>query len=366
MNCLAILVNYHGADLLLQAAASLADEPACTSLQVVDNSVCAQQARRLREGLPPRAGLTVSEHNRGFAGACNLAFDTHGATADCVLLLNPDARLLPGALAQMKATLAERPDAGAVGPRVFWDEAGRFMLPPPTAPTPFAHLCRRLGQHSSRLRRWHTRRWRAHALALWQAAAPLSVAALSGGHVLLRTAALRSAGGLFDPAFFMYWEDSDLMRRLHRAGWRLLIDPRAHAIHAYEHSAHKDDLLAHGWPVYARKHFSGLPWRGLDALLRRCPPAAPPEAGWPRVRADGEAALAVPEALRSGWLLEVAVSPDFVPAIGHLGHGAAARPPLALLRRLGQRPLYLRLSSRAERSPGDCRHWVLLPAAEGH
>lgn len=368
MKCLAILVNYHSADLLLQAVGSLVNGPdagACDRICVLDNSVCALEAQRLRLQLPPQVLLVVAERNLGFAAACNLALTQHQSDVDCVLLLNPDARLLPGALARMKATLASQPKVGAVGPLVFWDDAQRFMLPPSTAPYPAAHLLGRLSLHWAGLRRWRNWRWRTQALALWQAQQVQPVAALSGGHVLLRCTALQSAGGLFDPAFFMYWEDSDLMRRLHLAGWRLLIDPKAKAIHAYEHSEQKDALLANGWPVYERKHFSAWPWRWLDALLRHCPSAPPQPINWTRLDLRGEGVrIEIPPHLHTGWLLEIALTPDFLPACGQLGTGPELHLPAHLLRRLGASALYLRLGPSKPHNPAACLHYQLFMAQQ--
>lgn len=47
-----------------------------------------------------------------------------------------------------------------------------------------------------------------------------------GGGVLLRAAYLRDVG-LFDPAFFAYYEDTDLSWRGRRAGWRTVTEPRS-------------------------------------------------------------------------------------------------------------------------------------------
>ena len=53
---------------------------------------------------------------------------------------------------------------------------------------------------------------------------------VSGASVMFRFQALKEAG-FFDPEFFLYYEEVDLMRRLSQSGWRILYEPRAHVIH---------------------------------------------------------------------------------------------------------------------------------------
>lgn len=346
MKCLAILVNFHGARLIVDAARSLADDPECDDIEIVDNSVAASEAEYLQEHLPARAHLTVAERNLGFAGACNLAFGN--TDADCVLLLNPDARLLPGALARLKRTLAESAGCAGVGPRVYWDEEQHFLLPPTTYPSRSAFLLDQLGRCLPPLARYRAHRFRRRSLREWQATRPFPVDALSGGHVLLRHSALMAAGGLFDPNFFMYWEDSDLMRRLQDKGFRLWLDPRAEAIHLYEHSPRKDELIGRGWPAFAAKHFASRPWRWLiraaDLLQKR---GDAPRC-FERIKpgAPSGIAIGVPEAWQERWLLEFSPSPDFIPAIGRLGSGPVAFLPAALAARFSGRDYHLRLTPR--------------------
>lgn len=346
MKCLAILVNFHGARLIVDAARSLADDPECDGIEVVDNSVAASEAEYLRQHLPPRAHLTVTERNLGFAGACNLAFAN--TDADSILLLNPDARLLPGALQRLKQTMAERPDAAGIGPRVYWDEARLFLLPPTTYPSRSGFFLDQLGRCLPAIAQWRAAHFRRRALREWQATRPFPVDALSGGHVLLRRSALMRAGGLFDPAFFMYWEDSDLMRRLQDRGFRLWLDPRAEAIHLYEHSPRKDELIGQGWPAFAAKYFASRSWRWLiriaDRHQRHLAPAPTFLKIGPTTPAGFE--LTVPADWQESWLLEFSPSPNFVPAIGRLGSGPVACLPAALAARFSGRDYHLRLSPR--------------------
>ena len=350
MKCQAILVNYHGADLIHDAAESLAGDPACDEIHIVDNSVCADQAAWLREHLRIGVRLTVSPENIGFARACNLAFAS--SDADCVLLLNPDARLLPGALRRLKDTLQALPKVAAVGPRVFWDAERQFLLPPSTYPSRTGFALDRLGECWPALAAYRADRFRRRSLREWQQTEPFRVDALSGGHVLLRRSALVQAGGLFDPRFFMYWEDSDLMRRLQDAGHQLLLDPRAEAVHLYEHSPEKDGLISQGWPAFAQKHFSSALWSRFGSVAARY---AKNQGVADFAAIDSSASqdsldIHVPAELRSAWLLEFSPSPRFVPSIGRLGCGEFARIPRALAARLKGREYYLRLGARGPTS----------------
>ena len=69
--------------------------------------------------------------------------------------------------------------------------------------------------------------------------------------MLLRTAALREVG-LFDPAFFMYYEDIDLCLRLHDAGWKVLCEPRAVMWHDMADGARAGDSERWRWRCKVR------------------------------------------------------------------------------------------------------------------
>jgi GT2 family glycosyltransferase len=66
---------------------------------------------------------------------------------------------------------------------------------------------------------------------------PAEVFGFSGGAAVLRTAAVRSVGGL-PPEFFLYYEDTDLSWRLRLAGFRIRYQPAAVVWH--RHAASSD------------------------------------------------------------------------------------------------------------------------------
>jgi GT2 family glycosyltransferase len=65
---------------------------------------------------------------------------------------------------------------------------------------------------------------------------PEEVFAFCGGAVLLRTEALREAG-MFDPDFFLYYEDTDLSWRLRALGWEIRYQPDAVVRHIHSASS---------------------------------------------------------------------------------------------------------------------------------
>lgn len=349
MKISAILVNYHSADLLAGAVASIQAQETEDELEiiVVDNSESATEFAHLQSLLGPAVTLIRNPHNSGFAAACNTAFKQAGG--DAILLLNPDARLLPGALTNLTRCLFASPSTGGVGPLTFWDEGCRFMLPPSTFPSLPNHLRRAFANLHPRLRLRHSRRFRQKALALWTAQRPVRVEALSGGHVLLKRSALDKAGGLFDECFFMYWEDSDLMQRLQRAGYRLYVVPQARALHHYDHHPGKDALMAQSWAPYHQRYIQGH-WRArLSARLEHhAHPFWPDTTNLP-VAPGCPIRIDVPASLQAGWLLEVSPAPDFVPAMGRLGSGPLAEIPAECWQRFTKGRYYVRLAAASPR-----------------
>jgi len=344
MRCLAILVNYHCTNLVIEAANSLAADPECDEIRIVDNSESEIEVNRLILRLPAKTVLMVSKCNLGFAQACNWALD--GVETDAVLLLNPDARLFPGALARLKKTLIEFKSAGAVGPRVYWDNERNFLMPPSTYPSRFNFFLDLLGLRWRWVATFKERQFRKKAIAYWTSEKPMHLQALSGGHVLLRHTALRSVNGLFDAQFFMYWEDTDLMRRLNDRGWWLLMEPRAEAVHWYEHHIEKNRLIGLGWPIYYEKYFSSRIWRLLSFFLIGKGNSFRVQTNYKLLisGSDDQYLVPVPERIQSSWLLEISPSPNFVPSIGRFGEGSIAPLPVSLAKRFTGNYYYVRVN----------------------
>jgi len=72
---------------------------------------------------------------------------------------------------------------------------------------------------------------------------PLAVDWIAGMFMLFSADAYRAAGG-FDEAYFLYYEDIDICRRLARSGKRVIFDPRAQIVHDARRGSRRNPVLA--------------------------------------------------------------------------------------------------------------------------
>src|SRR5690606_16521880 len=84
---------------------------------------------------------------------------------------------------------------------------------------------------------------------------------LSGCCMLVRTEAMRKAGGAFDEDYFMYCEDVDLSWRIRQAGYRNMYFPEATLIHYKGESTRKATLsyvriFNEALSTFVRKHYT--------------------------------------------------------------------------------------------------------------
>lgn len=227
-----IVVNYRTPDLAEACARSAtADAAGFARLGVtlVDGGSGDGSAEKLARGLAetpdPRIRLLPLAVNGGFAFANNramMALAAAGPLPDYILLLNPDARARPGAIAALAALLDATPRAGAVGARLEHED-GRPQSSAFTFPSIRGEFLR--GARTRALERL----LREPPTAI-SAASACEVPWVTGAAVMFRTAALRETG-LFDEGFFLYFEETDLMRRLRAAGWTIWHEPAARVVH---------------------------------------------------------------------------------------------------------------------------------------
>ena len=329
LKTLAIIVNYKASRLALGAVQSVLDSDSLGPVHVVvvDNSEDSAEAEALRSKLPSTTHLLVSRTNIGFGRACNRAFEQF--PAEYILLLNPDARLLPGCLERLQKTLSSSRRMGAVAPHVFWDDGCMFSLPPSYPPSLmlFAPVLACWGPRAP-INVLLSGLWRRYSINVWRSHRPVGVKNLSGGLVLLKRETVLKSGGLFDPGFFLYFEDTDLFVRIRQAGYDLVIEPRAEAVHYYDQCGQREwrekrEHMAQSYRIFLEKHVHG--WRSLARRLLN--PFM--NTGQPRdsqvIEPDFTSSfvLKVPASLAGGWLFEWSPNSDFIPSAGRFGEGSS-------------------------------------------
>ncbi|HXO42556.1 MAG TPA: glycosyltransferase, partial [Thermoanaerobaculia bacterium] len=302
--------------------------------------------RELLAGLPVR--LLEPGRNLGYAGGVNLGMAS--SRAELVLLMNPDVLVLPGCAAGLVACLRE--GAAAAGPRFYWDSGRRLLLPPAEARDRRGELLAWLA--AARGAGWAARarrRSRRHCRRHWQAAAPLPSYALSGSLLAVTRAAWERIGG-FDEGFPLYFEETDWLLRLRRAGLPARFVPAAEAVHLYGRSAAGEPRAAEWFEESARRfrrrHYGAWFAWALDHLARggRRAAAAPL---LPVLPAEGLDLAGYPRPLWVEISPQRAGYPAAAERIAEAAPGARWQPPAELAERLAEGAWWIRLSDESGR-----------------
>jgi len=251
-------------------AAAAFPDVAIDTVAVVDNAGTIS-ALDMPAGLGA-VSLLHNTGNAGFARACNQG--ARCGTAEFILFLNPDTRVLPGALPRAVSAM-RRPEASDVGilglQLVDFDgqvqrTCGRF----PRLRTSVSQL---LG-----LSRVAPHRWPGFRMTDWDHTSSGGVDFACGAALLVRRALFEQLAG-FDERLFLYLEDADLSLRARARGWRTRFCAEARVQHACGWSAGTDRAwrLSQSWRsqlVYAWTHFSRPSASLLTALLLVAAPLA--------------------------------------------------------------------------------------------
>jgi len=257
---------------------------------VVDNA-CAERAGPMVRAEFPQVRVLENDAVLGFGANHNQVIRRALDRSRYVFSLNPDTRLPPDALRRMVAALDANPRTGMLGVSVAYED-GRVQ----PLPREVIHLPRDLLMltvyisHWPRLLRWLERanqRRKEHAVvetpAAHEPASALTGPAaeaegtpsrvVSGAAMMLRSAAVRDVG-LFDEAFFLYFEEYDWCYRARQAGWEVRSLPGVEIVHAGGRSTSRHDyyyyfmIRLESWVRFYQKHGGHLRWRVLAGWMR--------------------------------------------------------------------------------------------------
>ncbi|MFD0858022.1 glycosyltransferase [Roseovarius aquimarinus] len=231
---LVIVLNYRTPELSLRAAEAAlgAMEGIAGRIVIVDNASGDASARIIGEGIAARGWdrvtLLQSPRNGGFGAGNNFGMRAAaslpgGAAHDFVYILNSDAQPRPDALRALLAALEADPSAGMAGSRTIGEDGvlHRTAFRFPSILGEFEGAVR-TGIFTRLLRDW--------VVPLPVPEETARVDWVAGASLLLRARMLEEVG-LFDEAFFLYYEETDLSLRAARAGWTCLYVPASEVMH---------------------------------------------------------------------------------------------------------------------------------------
>lgn len=233
-----VVVTYNSCADLDGLIASVREEARHVSIRLIiaDNSSSDDSLMRARAHSD--VVVVSTGGNLGYAGGINVAMRRMG-DVESILILNPDLRIEPGAVARLLTTLRGEASIGAVVPRML-DADGNLYLSLRREPTLL-----RAAADAVLGRRWIGR------------PAPLSeyvrtpsdyvrardVDWATGAAIMVR-ASVAEAVGEWDERFFLYSEETDYLRRVRVLGWRVRYEPEATVVHRRGGSGVSDELTA--------------------------------------------------------------------------------------------------------------------------
>ena len=184
------------------------------------------------ESLDSRIKYRHNPYNMGYGAAHNIAIrESIYHDVPFHLVINPDIILTRDALDSMLQFIAQHPQVGSLMPRVTYPD-GQVQRLCKLLPTPLDVFGRRFLPAQ-----WMHRRNQTYEMHASGYDRIMNIPYLSGCFMLLRTQAVKQAR-LFDERFFMYPEDMDLTRRIHR-DYLTVFFPHATIIHNHEKASYK-------------------------------------------------------------------------------------------------------------------------------
>jgi hypothetical protein len=217
--------------LLKRAMTSFLASSIAGELVIVDNSP-ADNLRQFCEGIK-NVSYIFNGRNLGYGAAHNIAIRSFIDRSSYHLVLNPDVYFDAGTLEKIFYFMEAHPLAGLAMPKVY-NAHHELQMSCKLLPTPFNLAIRRFFLSHGWLDSFNDRyemRERGYQHVM-------NVPFLSGCFMFLRTSALKKTG-LFDERFFLYAEDTDLSRRIHRQ-FETLFFPGAEITHLHARGSYKD------------------------------------------------------------------------------------------------------------------------------
>lgn len=251
-----LIVYYSGKDKLISCLKSIKNSKTAAKYEVlvVNNSKRHIGVRGVKVLSPGK--------NLGYGGGNNLA--ARYAKGEYLLILNPDTEVTKGAIDGLVSFLDKNKKAAAAAPNLI-DESGKVykqlgssILSPLEGIVVLSFLNKLFPENKISKKYWlsdvPTDRLR-------------EVAVVPGSAFMVKKEAFKKVGG-YDEKMFLYFEESDLGKRLKGAGYKLYIVPQARVYHAWTKSNKRKKFFEESRYYYFKKHYGYLAALVVEAFAR--------------------------------------------------------------------------------------------------
>jgi GT2 family glycosyltransferase len=222
-----IVVTWNAKKFVEECFGSIKEETRNLSTEtvVLDNASTDGTADVIAERFP-EVKLIRSTTNLGFPGGNVVAIQA-SRPAKYVCLVNPDVRVLSGCFRKLMDYMEKHSEVGVVGPRTL-NPDGTIQRSCMRSPSVWTAWCRALALDRTVLRRVPL--FGGIMMADFAHDRTRRVDVLNGAFLLIRRTAMEQVG-LIDDRYFMYGDDIDWCLRFRKAGWSVVFDAEAEAIH---------------------------------------------------------------------------------------------------------------------------------------
>ncbi|AEH22449.1 glycosyl transferase family 2 [Thermodesulfobacterium geofontis OPF15] len=242
-------------NLVEKAIYSCINSTLINKLYLIDNS--STDALSCLANLDSRIIYIFNNANLGYGKAHNIALrKSIEENIPYHLVLNPDVYFESGVLEELYNFMEANKDVGIVMPKVLYPD-GNIQYLCKLLPTPLDLFGRRFLNFGP-FKKIIDKRNEIYELRFTGYDKIMEVPYLSGCFMFIRTEVLKKVG-LFDERFFMYLEDTDLSRRIHRVA-KTVYYPYVHVYHEYGKGSYKNLKLLYYHIKSAIKYFNKYGW----------------------------------------------------------------------------------------------------------
>ncbi len=234
---------------------SITEANCLDKLYIIDNCPSDENKKLFKESQINEIIEYLPHENTGYGSSHNIAL--HSAIeigSDYHIVLNPDIYFGKEVLSELVSFMELNRDVSYILPKVIYPD-GELQYLCKLLPTPFDLIFRRFFPSTKLITQINNRYELRHS----GYDKIMNPPCLSGCFMLLRLSTLKNNNLFFDEGYFMYCEDFDLIRRIHRVA-KTIYYPKVTIVHNHAKESYKNWKMLRIHIKSAIKYFNKFGW----------------------------------------------------------------------------------------------------------